>query len=72
LYTSANPPQTSLKRLPNAVDLAMNLLLSRSANAGESQPIANLTPRISANTTVSSKKTKFASEDCFSVKIHVM
>jgi len=52
-----NAPQTSLKP-PNAVDLAMYLLLSRLPNTGNNQPITSLKPRMSSNTTVTSEKVK--------------
>jgi len=43
---------------PNAVDLAMDLLLHRPANTGENQLISNLKPQIFANNIVASKKVK--------------
>jgi len=39
-YTAMNPPQTRLKP-PNAVDLAMDMPLSRIVNTGNNQPITN-------------------------------
>jgi len=54
--------------LHNAVGLVMDLLLSRPANKGKNQPITNSKPRISPNTTVTSKKLKFASEYGFLLK----
>jgi len=48
-------PQKKLKATPNAVDLAMDLLLS---NTEENQLITNLKPRSFANTTVTSIKVK--------------
>jgi len=50
-----------LNATPNAVDPVMDLLLSRpAANTSENQPINNLKPSISANTTSPVKKLKFA------------
>jgi len=46
------------KATPSAVDLAMDLLLSRPTNTAENQPITNLKPPLSANTTFTTKKTK--------------
>ena len=46
----------------------MDLLLSRPTNAGENHLITNLKPRISANTTFTTKKLKFAPEYCFLLK----
>jgi len=37
-------PSNKLKGTHNAVDLAMDLLLSRPANTGKNQPITNLKP----------------------------
>jgi len=49
---------TKPSKPPNAVDLAMDLLLSRPANTAENRPITNLITRISVNTTATSKKVK--------------
>ena len=57
LLTTMNP-SNKLKATPNAVDLAMDLILFRSAETGEKQPITNLKPWISANTTGTSEKVK--------------
>jgi len=46
-----NNPSNLLKSTPNAVGLAMDLLLSRRANTGDDQPITKLNPWISASTT---------------------
>ena len=50
--------QNKLKATPNAVDLAMYLLMHRAANAGVNQPATNLKPRISAITNVNSENVK--------------
>jgi len=63
------PSPNKLQGTPNAVDLAMDLLLSRPTNAGENHLITNLKPRISASATFTTKKTKFAPGDCFSAQI---
>jgi len=49
-----------LKAIRNALDLAMDLLLSSQARkkTEENQPITNLKPRTFANTTVTSTKVK--------------
>jgi len=61
--------QKKLKATPNAVDLAMDLLLSSQARTQENQPITNLTPRTFANTTVTGKKVKDSPEDYFFAQI---
>jgi len=69
LYTTINLPQASFKSTTNAVDQAMDLLLSRPTNTRENHLIINLKPRISANTTFTTKKNlKFAREDCFMLR----
>jgi len=45
-----------LKGTPNAVDQAMDLLLTRPTNTGENHLVTNLKSRISANTTFTTKK----------------
>jgi len=54
----------------------MDLLLSNQArkhrNTDGNQPITNLKPRAFANTTVTSKKSKFSPEDYFSAQIYMM
>jgi len=47
----------------------MNHLLSGAANIGVNQPITNMKLRISANINVTSKESKFASEDGFSAQM---
>ena len=63
------PSPNKLEATPNVVDVAMDLLLSRPTNTRGSQSITNLKRRISANTTFTTKKIKFAPEDCFSARI---
>jgi len=64
-----NEPSTNkLKGTLNAVDQAMDLLLSRPTNTGENQLITNIKPQISVNTTFTIKKLKFAPEDCCLLK----
>jgi len=46
----------------------MDLLLARPTNAGKNHLITNLKPRISANTTFTTKKLKYAPEDFFLLK----
>jgi len=60
LYTTKNPS--------NTVDLPMDLLSSRPGNKCENRPITNFKSRVSANTTVTSKKLKFPPEPCFLLK----
>jgi len=43
----------------------MDLLLVRPTNTGDNHLITNLKPRISANTTFTTERLKFAPEDCF-------
>jgi len=62
------PFPNKLKGTPNAVDRAMDLLLSRPKNTDENHLITTLKPRISANTTFTTKKLKCAPEDCFLLK----
>ena len=59
------PSPNNLKATPNAVDQAMDLLLSRLKNTGENQLIINLKPRISADTTFTTKKTRICSRRLF-------
>jgi len=47
-YEAVNKLEATL----NAVDLTMDLLLSRPANTSQKQPITHLKPLISANSTV--------------------
>jgi len=54
-------PPSKLKSTPDIVDLVMDLIQSKPANTDENQPITNLKPRISANTTVTSKNVKICS-----------
>jgi len=68
VYTT-NPPN-KLQATHNAVDLTMDLLLSRPANTSEKQPIPNLKTWISANPTDTSEKLKFALFFCFSTQIY--
>jgi len=51
-------PQKQALSHPNAVDLTMDLFLSRIANTSEKQPITYLKPWISANPTDASEKVK--------------
>jgi len=65
LYTITKPPN-KLKTIPNAVDLAMDLLLSSQARKPRgNQPITNLKLRTFANTTVTKEKV----ED-FAIRLH--
>jgi len=43
-HSTTMNPSNKLKATPNAVDLAMDLLLSRPENTGGNQPITNLKP----------------------------
>ena len=72
LYT-VTKPQKKPKTTPNAVDLGMDLLLSSQAinHRGESA-YDQLKPRTFANPTVTSKKVKISSEDCFFAQIYMM
>jgi len=56
VYNYESPKQTWAN--PNAVDLTMDLLLSRPANTGQEQPLTHLKSWISANTTDTSAKVK--------------
>ena len=66
------PSPNKLKGTPNAVDQAMDLLLSRPTNTGENHLIINLKPQISANTTYTSKKTKICTKRLFSPQIFLI
>jgi len=61
-----------LKATPNVVDLTMDLLLSRSANTSQKQPITHLKLWISANPTDTSEKVKFALFFCSSIQLYVI
>jgi len=58
------PSPNKLKGITNAVDQAMDMLFTRPTNTGKNHLITNLKPRISGNTTFTSKK----KEDCFLLK----
>jgi len=66
------PSSNKLKGIPNAVDQAMDLLLSKSTNTGENNFITNLKPRISANTAFTTKKTKICTRRLFSAEIFLI
>jgi len=66
------PSPNKLKGTPNAVDQAMDLLLSRPTNTGENHLIINLKPQISANTTYTSKKTKICTRRLFYAQIFLI
>jgi len=66
------PSPNKLKVTHNAVDQAMDLLLSRPTNTGENHLITNLKPRMSANTTYTSKKTKICTKRLFSPQIFLI
>jgi len=65
-------PSNKLKATPNAVDLPMDLLLSRRANTGENQHIANLNHESQPTPQVPAKTLNFALFFCFSAQIYVI
>ena len=66
------PSLNRLKATPNAVDQAMDLLLSRPTNISENQLITNLKPRKSANTTFTTKKTNICTSRLFSAQMFLI
>ena len=66
------PSLNKLKATPNAVDQAMDLLLSRPTNIGENQLITNLKPRKSPNTTFTTKKTNICTRRLFSAQMFLI
>jgi len=58
-----------LKHPTNAVDLRMDLLLSRPENRGENQLITNIKPQISTNTVTSKKVTFCTNKVAFLINV---